>query len=72
MSRVVAIGAPVELLGYELVGVDVVEAAEPDYVRAAWASVGPDVGLVVLTQAARAALPETLPRENPLWVVLSR
>lgn len=70
MSRVVAIGAAVELLGYGLIGVDVVDARGSQEVRACWAGLGNDVGLVLLTQEARRALPERLDQRDHLWVVL--
>jgi len=70
MSRVVGLGAAVELLGYELVGVDVVDARGSQEVPAAWAGLGDDVALVLLTQEARRALPGELDQRDRLWVVL--
>lgn len=70
MSRVVAIGAAVELLGYGLIGVDVVDAPGSQEVQDCWAGLGNDVGLVLLTQDARRALPERLDQRDHLWVVL--
>jgi len=68
MSRVVALGTPLALLGWALVGVEVVEAANPDDVRLAWNALDEQVGLVILTPDARRALPPQL--EGPLWAVL--
>jgi vacuolar-type H+-ATPase subunit F/Vma7 len=70
MSRVVGLGAAVELLGYELVGVDVVDARGSQEVPASWAGLGDDVALVLLTQEARQALPDGLDQRDHLWVVL--
>lgn len=70
MSRVVAIGAEAELAGYGLAGVELLEATEPERVRRAWAALGGDVGLVLLTPGARAALPGTLRRPDLLWLEL--
>jgi vacuolar-type H+-ATPase subunit F/Vma7 len=69
MSRVVAIGAPLELLGWTLAGVALIEASNPEQVRLAWSGLDADVGLAVLTPAAREALPARL--NGPvLWAVL--
>jgi hypothetical protein len=70
VSRVLAIGASLELLGYGLAGAEVVDAPDPERVRVAWAGIGDDVGLVLLTQAARRALPDDLRGDERLWVVL--
>jgi vacuolar-type H+-ATPase subunit F/Vma7 len=70
MSRVVAIGRAVELAGYALAGVDVIDAPEPELVRRAWADAVVDASLVLLTSDARAALPERLAPEGVLWTVL--
>lgn len=56
MSGVVAIGEEKLLLGYALVGVDVVPAEGADSARAAWDALPSDTGLVLLTPAARSAL----------------
>jgi len=64
MSRVVAIGSSLELVGWALAGVEVLDAVHPEDVRRAWAGLDSEVGLVVLTPAARAALPARL--EGPL------
>jgi len=68
MSRIVALGAPLELLSFALAGAELAEAATPDDVRAAWSSFDEQVGLVILTPDARRALPARL--EGPLWAVL--
>lgn len=68
-SSIVAIGNPVQLLGWALAGVRLLETATADEVREAWTALDADVGLVVLTADARAALPARLDR-GPLWVVL--
>ncbi len=52
-GAVAAIGEPVRLAGLALVGVVVLPAEDAAAVRAAWASLGEDVVVVILT--ARAA-----------------
>lgn len=69
MSRVVAIGERERLRGLALAGVGVLRADDPDAVRAAWTALPADVGLVILTVAARAALPLG-ERTERLWVVM--
>lgn len=69
MSRVVAIGRAVELAGYALAGVDVLDAPEPELVRRAWADAVGAASLVLLTSDARAALPDWL-EEGVLWTVV--
>jgi len=70
MSIVVAIGAPEQLLGYGLAGVRIVEAADDEAVRASWAALEPDPGLVLLTAEARRALGRTIERTEALWTVI--
>lgn len=69
MSRVVAIGNPLELLGWALAGADLIEAVDPERVLEAWGGLEDDVGLVVLTASARRALPPRL-EQGPLWAVV--
>ena len=70
MSRVVAIGKAVELAGYALVGVEVVDAPEPALVRRAWADAAGEASLVLLTTEARSALPDRLEARGFLWTVV--
>jgi len=70
MSRVVAIGRAVELAGYALVGVEVVDAPEPALVRRAWADAAGAASLVLLTTDARDALPDRLEASGFLWTVI--
>jgi hypothetical protein len=69
MSSVVAIGGE-PLSGYALAGVAVIPAADPASVRAAWGGLPTDVGLVLLTPPARAALDEVIQDRDVLWIVL--
>ncbi len=70
MSRVAALGRWTELAGYELAGIEVVDAGDPDAVRRAWDGFADDVAVVILTAEARRSLPDPLlPRER-LWAVL--
>ena len=71
MSRVVAIGSDLELAGYALAGVEVASADDSDAVRRAWAGIGRDVGLVLLTRDAATAVPEQPDRPDLLCVVLA-
>lgn len=70
MSRIAALGRWAELAGYELVGIEVVDAAEPRSVRAAWDGLPGDVAVVLLTAEARRALPDPLLPSRRLWVVI--
>jgi len=72
VSRVVGIGAELELAGYALAGVEVEAAEDPDSTARAWAELGPDVSLVLLTADAAVALPDRSDRPNVLCVVLPR
>ena len=56
MSRIVVLGEEPRIEGFSLAGADVVVATGADQVRAEWAGLGDDVGVVVLTPAAEAAL----------------
>ncbi|MFI7546840.1 hypothetical protein [Actinoplanes sp. NPDC049599] len=56
MSSVAVIGARTAVQGYGLVGALVRVAEDPEAVRRAWATLPADVGVVVLTAAAKAAL----------------
>lgn len=76
MARVVAIGERARVKGFALAGAEVVVAEDPAAVRVAWAALGSDVGVALLTPAARAALGsseddllEVVP-DRPLLVVL--
>jgi vacuolar-type H+-ATPase subunit F/Vma7 len=55
MGQVVVLGEPARVMGYALAGAVTIEA-EGDGVARAWASLLPDVSLVVLTPAAARAL----------------
>ena len=71
MSRIVAIGEPERLRGFAFAGVQVVAADDPEAARAAWRGLAEDVGLVILTPTAHAALEdERLDAAERLWVVL--
>ena len=56
LTAVAAIGERERVSGFALAGVLVAAAGDADSVRAAWDALPADVGLVILTQAARAAL----------------
>jgi|GEM_PF-4531277 vacuolar-type H+-ATPase subunit F/Vma7 len=69
--RALAIGDERRLAGYTLAGADVLPAATATAVEAAWADVGDDVGLLVLTPEAFALLERRLAdRAELVWAVL--
>ncbi|MFF9785863.1 hypothetical protein YWIDRAFT_06310 [Streptomyces sp. SceaMP-e96] len=71
MGTAVAIGEGARTSGFALAGVLVRPAEEPDSVRAIWQELPADVTLVILTQAAAAALSAAaLNAPHPLTVVL--
>lgn len=51
-NRVVVIGEADEVEGYALAGAHVIGAGDAESVRAAWASLPPDTGLVLLSSRA--------------------
>jgi vacuolar-type H+-ATPase subunit F/Vma7 len=70
MSRVVAIGSELTLAGYGLAGVEVMAADNSAAVQRAWAGLGDDVGLVLLTADAALAVSDKASRPDLLSVVL--
>ena len=71
MARVAVIGELTRVQGFALAGAVVLAAADPEAVRSAWASLGADVAVVVLTPAAAAALGDAQrPPRWPLTVVM--
>lgn len=56
MSRVVAIGERTRVEGFGLAGAEVLVAEDATAVRVAWTALGSDVGVALLTPAARQAL----------------
>ncbi len=71
MRPVVAIGEGARVRAFALAGVGVTVADDAADVRAAWTSLGREVGLVILTAPAAVALAAELadPGER-LWLVL--
>jgi vacuolar-type H+-ATPase subunit F/Vma7 len=70
VSRIAVLGEAVQVDAFALAGALVAVAERPDDVRAAWASLPEDVGLVLLTPAAAAALPdERIPARDGVLVV---
>jgi vacuolar-type H+-ATPase subunit F/Vma7 len=71
MTHVPAIGARRRVTGLATAGVVVLPADDPEAVRAAWSRLPADVGLVILTPDAAAALgPGPLEAEDPLTAVM--
>jgi vacuolar-type H+-ATPase subunit F/Vma7 len=68
-QRVAAIGERECVYGLAFAGVDAVAADDSAAVQAAWRGLPYDVGMVILTPAARAAL-ELSEAEERLWVVI--
>ena len=56
MNTVAAIGATHEIEGFALAGVRVIQAGADAEVIAAWAELGDDIGLVILSPAAALVL----------------
>ena len=72
-TTVAAIGEREQVSGFALAGVLVAAAGDADSVLAAWAALPADVGLVILTPAARAALASKGPLRRDgtrLWTVM--
>jgi vacuolar-type H+-ATPase subunit F/Vma7 len=71
MSLVAAIGEEARLAGYALAGVQVHGATDPRAAREAWESLGDDVGCLILTPDALAALsPLLTERSEMIWAVV--
>jgi vacuolar-type H+-ATPase subunit F/Vma7 len=72
MSTIAAIGERERLRGFALAGVRVVAADDGAAARAAWRELPAEVGLVILTPTARAALQSetSARRDDRLWVVM--
>ena len=69
--RFAAIGAESRVRGYELAGVLVLVAVDPQEVRALWHDLPEDVAIVILTkQSAEALGDEALATVSPLTAVL--
>jgi vacuolar-type H+-ATPase subunit F/Vma7 len=71
VTRVAAIGEGCRLEGFALVGVDVRAAESAEAVHGAWEELDRDVGLLILTPEAAAALEgRRAEREDVVWVTL--
>ncbi|MEU3253367.1 hypothetical protein [Streptomyces sp. NPDC006997] len=71
MTHIAAIGERLRVIGLGTVGVVAFPAEDPEAVRAAWRGLPADVGLVIVTPAAAAALgPGPLAGEDPLTAVM--
>ena len=72
MARVAVLGEQLRVHGFTLAGAVVLTADDPATARSAWASLGDDVAVVVLTPRAAAALEAELAEggATPLTVVL--
>lgn len=71
MSRIAAIGSARRIAGFALAGVDVHPSESAEDAQAAWEELEPDVGLLVLTPEAAAALETRLSeREGVVWLTL--
>jgi vacuolar-type H+-ATPase subunit F/Vma7 len=69
MTRIAAIGERERVRALAFAGVQVLAADEADTARAAWRALPEDVGLVILTAAAREAVAPS-DRDERLWVVM--
>jgi vacuolar-type H+-ATPase subunit F/Vma7 len=71
VSRIAAIGESELVDGYGLAGVEVLPAPDAAAARRAWASLEDDVGLLLLTPAAEAALAAKLAEaRGVIWAVI--
>jgi vacuolar-type H+-ATPase subunit F/Vma7 len=70
MARIAVLGERVRTQGFALAGALVVEAEDPEAVRAAWGSLPSDVAVVVLTPAASRALGGATGDAGPLIAVM--
>jgi vacuolar-type H+-ATPase subunit F/Vma7 len=70
MSGIAAIGESGLVDGFALAGVRVLPAEDAAAVRRAWAELGPDVGLLLVTPAAEAALERELAEAPELLSVV--
>ncbi|MFJ9535914.1 hypothetical protein ACIRPX_01450 [Streptomyces sp. NPDC101225] len=71
MTHVAAIGERQRVIGLATAGVVVLPAENPEAVRAAWSGLPAEVGLVILTPAAAAALgPGARDAQDPLTAVM--
>jgi hypothetical protein len=71
VSEIVAIGEPGLLDGYGLAAVEVRAAADDAAAIRAWAELGADVGLLILTPSAERALSSRLAESRDLvWAVV--
>jgi vacuolar-type H+-ATPase subunit F/Vma7 len=70
VNRIAVLGEAVRVEAFALAGALVAVAERPGDVRDAWAALPDDVGLVLLTPAAAAALPgERVPARDDVLVV---
>ena len=68
---VVVIGSQPQVVGFALAGARVLIAEDPDQIREAWQTLGDDVAVVLLTEAAAAVLADDrLHRRSTLSVVM--
>lgn len=70
MGLVVALGETALVEGFALAGAAVSAAEDPESVRRAWAALGDEVQVVILTKAAADALRDRSDRERVLRVVM--
>jgi vacuolar-type H+-ATPase subunit F/Vma7 len=72
VASVAVVGEQLRVEGFSLAGAVVLAADDAAAVRSAWASLGPDVAVVVLTPRAAAALAAELDAggATPLTVVM--
>jgi vacuolar-type H+-ATPase subunit F/Vma7 len=72
MSRILVMGEQQRVAPFAMVGVEAVAVTDPVALRRAWAGCRDDVGLVLLTRSAAAALGKELHEPgHPLWAVMS-
>ena len=72
MGLVVALGETARVKGLALGGAAVVAAEDPESVRRAWAELGDEVAVVILTKAAADAVQDRTDHDRILRVVMDQ
>jgi vacuolar-type H+-ATPase subunit F/Vma7 len=71
VSRLVALGEHARVDAFALVGVQVIPAETAADARAAWTALEPDIGVVILSPAARKAIADLLSsRPDVIWTAI--
>jgi hypothetical protein len=69
-GRIAILGGPAEIRGWAMAGLQPAPAEDAAQARERWAALPADVGLVILTRSAAAALQTEISTAGPLVAVL--